>query len=648
MTSLAFDKMHLKNILLICSLILFTILAIFFREEIYLFSMMMFGRGDDSVIRSYIQSKPPFFAALFVLFQFILVLVAVFPGELLQVFIGVVYGLWWGVLICWAGVITGSMLVFFIARRAKTSFLGKKKEELRAQLSEQFLNSNRHHVILMILMYATPGITYGLVTFIAATCTKIKWYQYLAVSSAGSLFFITLTVLFGDLIVTANPMITIIITSCLFVLMVIFALNKERIVSSVFYKRKTINEKLNSFKVKEPSELLYKIIVPFFVRKIVIPKNVHINYLFDVKTLKPPFIVLGSHPSRLDYVYVIYSILPYKMNVILNRWFLQNKLMYPLLTYGGGIPKRLFAAELTVMKNIMAVVKNKGIICIFPEGINTIYGASNPVIPGTAGLLKHLKLPVVSVSINGAFLTVPKWNYNANYSGKIEVNVDLLFTPEQTEQKTTEELLSDLNEKLAYNDFKWVRENKIVYKAKKRAKGLNHLLYYCPNCKSQFKLTAHGNNIWCTECGNGAYLDNSFQLNKIKETDVFPQDITEWFKLQESVLSGEVAAEFFEIREKCKVNTFNKEGDTLYLKYTGEVIIDKSGVRFIGKNILTAKKKELFCERAKLPMVANTLNKSFDFYLAGDYYEFVLDDGIKAVRCSMAIQQIYKHYEEKK
>jgi hypothetical protein len=106
-----------------------------------------------------------------------------------------------------------------------------------------------------------------------------------------------------------------------------------------------------------------------------------------------------------------------------------------------------------------------------------------------------------------------------------------------------------------------------------------------------------------------------------------------------------MACEDFEIREKCKVITFNHTGYGLYAKYKGEVSISKQGLRFIGKKIRTAKETEIFCEGKKLPMVSNTLNRSFDFYLIDDYYEFVLEEGIRAVKCSMAINEIHKYFE---
>jgi len=642
-----FFKKHFRSILLLCLLLILFTLVFFFWNEIFNIGTIILGQGDESTVRNYIQSKDTLFMLLFVFIQAVLVLITVLPSELFQVFTGIAYNFWLGVLICWAGVLSGSLFVFIFARHTKATFISERTKKQQTQLSEQFKKTNRHHIVLIILMYLLPGFTYGMISLIAATCTNLKWWQYLIITAMGAFFFIPLTVFFGNMIVTANPLSAIITACCIIVFVFIIMMNKNRLISFIFKQKKTLDEKLNTFKTRKPSEWLYSLIIPFYRRNYIKSKNVQFIYKYDVKSLKPPFLVLSSHPSRWDYAYVIFSMFPYKMNIIINRWYFQNRLLYPLLRLIGGIPKKLFSAELNPMKNIMNVIKNKGIIKLFPEGINTIYGASNPVIPAIAGLIKKLKIPVVSVQINGAFLTMPKWNYEAKHTGIVETNVDLLFTPEQIEQKTSEELLSDLNNKLAYNDYKWARENKIVFKAENRTRGLNHLLYICPNCKSQFKMAAEDNKIWCTECGNGAFLDNSFQLNKIKDTDSLPLDIAEWFKIQESILSGEVILEDFEIQEECTVKTFDKNGYKLYTKYEGYAVINKYGLRFTGKDIKTTEQVNFFCERAKLPMISNTLNKSFDFYLNNNYYEFILKDGIKAVKCSMAIHEIYKQFEGK-
>jgi len=158
-----------------------------------------------------------------------------------------------------------------------------------------------------------------------------------------------------------------------------------------------------------------------------------------------------------------------------------------------------------------------------------------------------------------------------------------------------------------------------------------------------------GNNtIECTECGNSAFLDNSYQLNNVKKADKLPIDIAEWFVFQREIIRSEVNDKSFEMREPCTVKTYGKSGYRLYTKYNGEVIINKEGVRFIGTDLKTGEPAQIFASRKTLPMVANALGSSFEFYLDNNHYEFMLENGIKAVKCTVAINQIYQLYEDAK
>jgi len=641
MSKPTFIRKNLKTILLGGILLVSAILAIVFWKQIFTVGELIFHPEAKASVQDKIQSWGISGILLFGFIQFLFVMVTVLPSEPVQVISGLVYGVGRGFLICWASVLLASMLMFVVARHTKKLFGNKKKKE---ELSERIEKSGKSSFAVVCLMYVLPLFTYGVVAVLAATCTKLKWWQYLIISAAGSAVFIPLTVLVGSLVMR-GPWTGIILTLCLLVLVILVMIFKNKLLGLIFRSKKTLDERLNSFVAEKPRKFMYTLFAPIYRRKFVKKNNVQVNYSFDIKNLRPPFLVLSSHPSRRDYVYVIIAMLPHKMNIVMNRWYYHVRLLNPLLPLVGGIPKKLFTADMPAVMNVMRRIKDGGVVSISPEGINTIYGASNPVIPSTAKLVKRLNVPVIGININGAFLTMPKWNYGAKNRGKIELNADILFTPEQTQEKTEQEILDEMNEKLAYNDYKWARENNIVFRAEERTKGLEALLVVCPNCKSQFKTVAADNKIWCTECGNGAFLDASFQLNKIKDDDAFPLDIAEWFKFQESVFAEEVAAEGFELREKCKAETFNKSGFKQVVKYDGELVINKDGVRFIGKDIKTGQAFEIFSPRAGMPMVSMTLNKSIDFYLDDCFYEFVLTDGVKAVKCSMAVNLIYRRYE---
>ena len=422
---------------------------------------------------------------------------------------------------------------------------------------------------------------------------------------------------------------------------------KMRMSNRRLRNKQSREQKLNYFKARPPSKFLHKMARPIYISRIVVPKNVNVKYEFDIKKLKPPFLVLFAHPSIQDHIFVTHATRPFVANSVISRWYFHNAFLRLVLPVVGGIPKKLFTNETNVVKNVISVIRKGGIVNISPEGVNAPSGKSLTLIPSTTKLLKKLNVPVVSIAVNGAFLTFPSYNRKAKHVGRIDVIVDLMFTPEEIAQKSNEELLAEMSQKLHYNDFKWARENNVEFKAKNRTKGLNHLLYICPKCKSQFKMEAADNKIQCAQCGFGAFVDTRFQLVSLREGDELPTDIAEWFNMQDDIIKEEVKADDFEIREKCSVKNFSKRGFRLADKYRGELIINKDGVRFIGKDIKTGSKKEIFKEIQKLPRVSNTINKGIYFYDGDVCCEFALDNGIKAIQCTQAIYHLHNLHEER-
>jgi 1-acyl-sn-glycerol-3-phosphate acyltransferase len=61
-----------------------------------------------------------------------------------------------------------------------------------------------------------------------------------------------------------------------------------------------------------------------------------------IKDMKPPFIVLGNHPSSLDPFIMASAMYPHKLNFLGTNYYFRNELLRPLLRRGGIIPKIQF------------------------------------------------------------------------------------------------------------------------------------------------------------------------------------------------------------------------------------------------------------------------------------------------------------------
>ena len=121
----------------------------------------------------------------FMLLQVVQVIVAAIPGEFVQLAGGYIYGIWAGTLFSLTGIVTGSVIVFYIAR-----FLGYPlvKTFVSQKNFERFnfmMNSNRYE-IAMFLLFLIPGIPKDVLTYMAGL-TPIKPLRFFAIITVGRL-----------------------------------------------------------------------------------------------------------------------------------------------------------------------------------------------------------------------------------------------------------------------------------------------------------------------------------------------------------------------------------------------------------------------------------------------------------------------------
>ena len=165
-------------------IIVFIVLGVvLFAATILLFPY--FIRLSDEVSRrqliDYIRSKG-FWGILVVLgLQLLQVVVAVIPGEVVEVAAGIVYGTFGGYLLCTFGVILSSSLVFYTVRRLGYDFVRKMiGEEKLHKLS--FLQDAKRLEMLVFILFFIPGIPQDLLTYFVPL-TDIKPVKFLAIST---------------------------------------------------------------------------------------------------------------------------------------------------------------------------------------------------------------------------------------------------------------------------------------------------------------------------------------------------------------------------------------------------------------------------------------------------------------------------------
>ena len=253
--------------------------------------------------------------------------------------------------------------------------------------------------------------------------------------------------------------------------------------------------------------------------------------------LKPPYLLLCNHNAFMDFKVATRAIFPHRANYIVAiDGFIGRE---NLLRDVGCICKRKFTDDIGMVRHLRTSIKQGSILIIYPEARYSLCGTT-AVLPSSLGkLCKLLDVPVVSLICHGHHVNSPFWNLHDRGVAPVESEMTLLYTPEELKENTADDINRRLVEVFQYDDFAWQKMRGIRVKYKKRAEGLHRVLYQCPACKTEFRMTSEGTKLHCQACGKTWTLTELNELRADAGETVFSH-IPDWYEWQRENVRTEV------------------------------------------------------------------------------------------------------------
>ena len=271
------------------------------------------------------------------------------------------------------------------------------------------------------------------------------------------------------------------------------------------------------------------------------PDNViHKNHLEKIgcEGLKPPYLLLCNHNAFMDFKVATKAIYPNRANyVVAIDGFIGRE---GLLRNVGCICKRKFTSDITLIRQLRRVIKNGDIAVIYPEARYSLCGTT-AVLPESLGkLCKLLDVPVVTLICHGHHVNSPFWNTRDRGVKNTEAEMTLLYTKEQLEAMTPDEMNRGLVEAFQYDDFRWQKERGIVIDRPFRAEGLHKVLYQCPDCGAEYRMDSKGDKLFCKACGKTWTMTELGEL-KADSGETRFSHIPDWYEWERENVKKEVA-----------------------------------------------------------------------------------------------------------
>ncbi len=255
--------------------------------------------------------------------------------------------------------------------------------------------------------------------------------------------------------------------------------------------------------------------------------------------IKPPYLLLCNHNAFMDFKVATRATAPHKVNyVVAIDGYLHREW---LLRFIGCICKRKFTRDITLIKQLKTVVDNGDIAAIYPEARYSLCGTT-AVLPESLGkVAKYLKVPVVTLICHGHHINSPFWNLHDRKVKGTEATMKCLFTAEQLAGATAKEVNERIREEFRYDDYEWQLQRNIHVTYDKRAEGLHKVLYQCPHCGTEYRMSSHGTILECGECGKRWNLDELGRLSAVEGETEF-SSIPDWYEWERSKVREEVEA----------------------------------------------------------------------------------------------------------
>ncbi len=362
-------------------------------------------------------------------------------------------------------------------------------------------------------------------------------------------------------------------------------------------------KKKSKKRIGKVNPILYAIVYAALKRKYT--KKYGIKYDKSiVKDIKGPAIVVATHTCDEDHILSALTLYPVRPTYIVSEHFMRNPSTARLLKLMHVITKKMFTPDVSTIINVMRAKSENAVIVIFPEGRLSCYGRTLPITDGTAELIKKLGVNLYAWKAEGAYLSFPKWRDKGDSRrGRINASVKLLLSAEEVAEKSVCEIKEITESAILHDDEVAMRG--VEYKCDDMSRGVDRILYKCPECKKEGAITAGDGHIRC-ECGFDATLDSFYRLHGAPF-----ESVNEWFAWQQNSIDTDTEC----LETHAKLGCCGDDGFMDENAGEGEVYIDKHVFKMTG--VMHGEAIDFTVPTDKIGAFPITPGRHFDIYYNG-------------------------------
>ncbi len=258
----------------------------------------------------------------------------------------------------------------------------------------------------------------------------------------------------------------------------------------------------------------------------------------DPWPIRPPYLLLANHVNFWDPFLVGVSV-PQEVHFVAADSNFRTRLMRNLLSLVRAVAKSKARTDMESVHEMRRIIRNGGVVALFPEGQRTWDGVSRPILAGTAKLVRMLDVPVVCPVLRGAYLSTPRWS-PFKRRGLLEVDLQVILNRGEAGTLAVGDIHAKIEAALSHDEDAWERERDVTFLGRRRAEFVEQAYFWCPSCGAYGSVDSSGNAFSCGSCGAGARVTTRGRLTGVD--DNYPvATFREWNVAQLAALRSRAA-----------------------------------------------------------------------------------------------------------
>ena len=350
---------------------------------------------------------------------------------------------------------------------------------------------------------------------------------------------------------------------------------------------------------------------------------------------------LMNHSSFIDLKIAATILYPRPFNIICTSDGFVGKA--GLMRAMGCIPTKKFITDTTLVRDMLYTVRElHSSLLMYPEASYSFDGTATPLPDSLGKLLKMLKVPVVMIKTDGAFLRDPLYNMLQLRQVKVSATMRYLLSPQEIAAMSPKQLNAVLQREFSFDNFRAQQERGVAVTESFRADGLNRVLYKCPNCKTEGQMEGRGTALRCRCCGKRWELTETGFLRADDGEDLFDH-VPDWYAWERKCVREELQIGSYRLDIPVEIRML-VDTKCLYTVGQGRLVHTVDGFELTGCD------GKLHYHHA--PGASYSLYSDYYWYELGDmicigdnkalYYCFPLEGGDVVAKTRLAAEELYK------